>query len=198
MHRMRPVVIVVAVLFLLAGLAGAGAAMNAQPTAVAVVDMERVFDSLEEKTQLETALRSRQQELGQEEAERRQRIQQLSQDLEMLAPGTDAYRQKETELREAAMGFRLWAEMEEQQLNIDRGVHLESLYRRTVDAIGEIADEMGYDLVLYREGPLDVRGGDPNEIQTQIAIRKVLHASDEIDITDRVVQWMNNEYEARQ
>lgn len=198
MPWMRPLVILVAVLFLAAGLAGAGAALSAEPTAVAVVNMERVFDSLEEKDQLEANLRSRQQQLGQEEAERRQRIQQLSEDLEMLAPGTDAYRQKEAELREAAMEFRLWAEMEEQQLNIDRGVHLESLYRRTVDAVGEIADEAGYDLVLYREGSPELRGSDPSEIQTQIALRKVLYASDAVDLTDRVVQWMNNEFEARQ
>lgn len=196
--RLSITVAATAAVFLIAGLAGAGAAFQAEPTAVAVVNMERVFDSLDERTQIEAQMRSRQEQLSRERDRRRQEVQQLSQDIEVLNPDSDAYRQKESELRERLAEFRVWAEMEEQQLNIDRGLHLESLYRRTVNAIGEIADEMGYDIVLYKEGPLELQGSDPGEIQTQIAIRKVLHASDEVDITDRVVQTMNNQFEARQ
>lgn len=198
MQTARPLILVAAVVLLVVGLAGAGATLQGQPTAVAVVNMERVFDSLREKTEIEAQMRARAERLNREQEQRHRNIQQLRQDLEVLAPGSEAYTQKEAEMREAVMAFRLWTELEHQQLEIDRGLHLEGLYRRTLEGIRETASERGYDLVLYKESPLQLQGGDPAEVQQQIALRKVLYANDSIDITDDVVQRMNNQHEARQ
>lgn len=198
MHRMRILVFALAALFLAAGLAGATAALQAQPTATAVVDVQQVFSSLEERTQLEADMQGRAEQFSQQRQNREQQIQQLQQELQVLNPGSDAYQQKQDEYGKAVMEYQVWARFEEQKLKVEHALQLERLYRRTTDAISKVAQEYGYDIVLYKEQPLQLNRQELNidQVRSQIAIRKVLYASDTVEVTDRVIQRMNNEYQS--
>lgn len=200
MRLSRLTVSIFAVAFALIGIAGAVTAQNAlraEPTAVAVVNIERAFDQLNEKVAVESDIRSRGEQLGQEEQQRRQAIRQLREDLDVLNEGTTAYRQKEEELSRAAIELQTWTQFQQQRLAREHVLQTERLYRQMMDAIAELAGDEGYDAVLFREGEINFQAEQPQELVAQIQMRKVLYASDDIDITDQLIQRLNNAYEAR-
>ena len=196
MIRIRTLVLSLAALVVTAGLVGAAASMQAQPTSVAVVNVQEVFNNLKEKTNLEAQMQSRTEKLQQEEQQRRKTIQQLRQDMDVLAPGSDAYKQKEQQLQQKVIDLQVWTKFKQQQLSVERGLQVEGLYRRTLTSVKKIANEAGYDMVLFDEQSPEFNYDNPKQLLTLIQMRKVLYASDEVNITDQVIQRMNNEYEA--
>ena len=199
MRLTRLTVSLSAAAFLSIGIAGALAnnALRATPTAVAVIDIERAFDALSEKSAVEVEIRAQGERLAREEQERRQRIGQLRDDLGVLAAGSRAFREKEEELSRAIIDLQVWTQFQQQRLQREHVLHTERLYRKMLEAIARVAEDEGYDLVLFREATGRLQADTPQELAAQIQMRKILYANSRIDFTDQVVQRMNNAFEAR-
>ena len=71
---------------------------------------------------------------------------------------------------------------------------IEDLYRKCLDATEVVAKDLGYDVVLFKESTPDFNYENPQQLSTQIQVRKLLWSADEVDITDAVAQRMNNAY----
>jgi len=197
-HRLTRVLGLIAALSLLAGpAAGLASAQSEQSTRIAIVDIQQVFNSLEEKTAIEADLRTRTQELQEKEEQRQKELQQLQSDLEILAKDSPAYKQKMEQLEMGAIELQAWRQFETKKLNRERALQIERLYNETLETIGSVAEENGYDLVLYQEQKPDFSGVKPEQIGGAIASRKVLWASDALELTEQVITRMNNEYESR-
>jgi len=197
MNRTRKMWIVVAGLALgLCWFAGAKANhyLAGKPTAVAVVDVQRAFDSLQEKDQIEADLRAEAERLKVDEENKKKSIRELQADLEILAQGAPAWKQKKAALDTALIELQVWRSFETNKLNRERGVQIENLYRKVVDAIGRVAKDNGYDVVLFKEKPVEFKGAKPEQIPTLIQVRKVLWSADELDLTDLVIQQMNAQF----
>ena len=174
--------------------AQAGHFVKGRPTATAVADVQLVFESLKEKMQIEADLKSQLEQLNQEEQIRKQKLQELKSDLEILAPDTPAYNEKQSSLEQKAIELQAWQGFQTQKLNRERGLQIERLYRKMLDAIGRLAKQNGYDLVMFKEKPANFRGAKPEALNTLIQVRKVLWAAEELDLTDQIIQMMNNEF----
>jgi Skp family chaperone for outer membrane proteins len=170
--------------------------MQAEPTAVAVVNVQKVFNSLKEKQDIEAELKQRAQSLQSNEKEKRQKIQQMKSNLDVLKPGTSEYQQQEQKLERAVVDLKAWAQYKQQKMKRTRGVKMESLYRKTTDTAGNVAEDNGFDLVLYDEGSADLNYQSSKQLSTMIQMRKVLWSNDKLNITDQVIQRMNNQYQA--
>jgi len=118
----------------------------------------------------------------------------LQADLDLLAPGTPAYQQKEDEQSKKAIENTVWGQFEQAKLNKMAGLRIENLYRKALDAVALIAEELGYDVVLAKEAPPKFQYENLQQLLAKISLRKSLYASETIDITDQVIQRMNNEY----
>jgi outer membrane protein len=171
-------------------------AMQAEPTAVAVVNVQKVFNSLKQKQGIEAELKQRAQELQNQEKQRRQEIQQMKSNLDVLKPGTQQYKQQEQKLERAVVDLKAWAQYKQQKMKRTRGVKMESLYRKTADAAGQVAQDNGYDIVLYDEGNADFNYQSSKQLSTMIQMRKVLWSRSKLNITDQVIQRMNNQYQS--
>ncbi len=168
---------------------------KARPVAVGVVDVQRVFDALAEKVQADADLQTKADRLQQEGQERERKIQDLQKDLEVLAaPGSPAHAQKQDELEKMAIEFQTWRNFQSQKLQRERAVRYEQLYRKMSESLGKLAKENGFDLVMFKEGPFDTRNVKPEQLGTVIQLRKVLWAADDLELTDMLVQRMNNEF----
>ncbi len=198
MTRTRKIWIAVATLALgLCWFAGANAnhaLLAGKPSAVAVIDVTKAFDALAEKDAIEADLKSQGEKLKVEEQAKRKHILALQGDLEVLAKDSPAWRRKNEELQTAAIELRVWQTFENGKLNRERGLQIERLYRKLSDAVARHGKDNGYHVVLFKEKPVDFRNAKPEQIPTLIQVRKVLWHSDELDITDAVIQSMNNEY----
>src|SRR5690606_18805524 len=144
-------------------------------------NIEHAFDNLSEKTAVETQIRSRGEQLAAEEQQRRERIRNLREDLDMLAAGTQAHRDKQDELERAAFELQTWAQFQQQRLQREHVLQTERLYRQLVEAVGRIAEDEGYDVVLFREAMPRFQADNPQELVAQIQMRKVLYAGDNVD-----------------
>lgn len=178
------------------GLAGANAGymMAGRPTAAGVIDVQTVFESLKEKMQIEADLKSRLEQLNLEEQDQKQKLQEIKSDLDILAPDSPAFNEKQSQLEQQAIGLQTWRTFQTQKLNRERGLQIERLYRKLIDAVGTVAEQNGFDLIMFKEKPVDFRGAKPEALNTLIQVRKVLWSAPDLDLTDQVTQLMNNEF----
>ncbi len=161
-----------------------------------MVDVAQVFNTLKQNEQIQADMKTRAEKLEQQAKDKQAKIEQLRQRLKMLTPGAEAYKQTEQELQKAVIEHQVWARFEQRRLQVEGSLQTEQVYRRMSSTIEQIAKETGYDVVLYKDQQPKFEGSDPQQIRSQIAIRKVLYASDAVDITDQVVQRMDNQYES--
>lgn len=183
---------------LLAWTAGASSSRPpAQPTAIATVDIMDVIEGLNERTvlegQLEARMESRQAQLN----EVLDALKKLDADLQMLNAGTDEYREKMQEGIEKQALAKTRREVLSQIVSIDNGTVMEKLFSKIENAIQDIAEREGYDIVLFDDSSFEVPENAPNQdVVRAIITKSVIYRHDSIDITQQVITLMNNEYSA--
>ena len=178
------------------GLAGANAVsmMTGRPTAAGVIDVQMVFESLKEKMHIEANLKSRLEQLNLDEQEQKQNLQEIKSDLDILAPDSPAFNEKQNQLEQKAIELQTWRTFQTQKLSRERGLQIERLYRKLIESVGTVAKQNGFDLILFKEKPVDFSGAKPEALNTLIQVRKVLWSASDLDLTDQVTQLMNNEF----
>ncbi len=169
---------------------------GAAPTSVAVVDIRRVFENMDEIAAMRAEIRSKQEALTRKEQQRRKAIQQLEADLGLLNPEQEDFQNTREEIKTKLVELRVWKEVNAQSLEAEAGLQLAMAYRRATQEIEQIAQRQGYDLVLFRDDDKEIRGQNQQQVLQQIALHKVLYSNDAIDLTDRVTQQLNNRYNA--
>ncbi len=199
--KMRQKLGTVAVLLALLVLSGVvlaqAVAKRGRPTAVAVVDVQRVFESLKEKEQSEADLTTKADRLKAEQQDRQRKLEQMQKDMEMLAPGTPAFNTKQDDLERQAVELQAWGQFQSNKLQRERSLQIEGLYRKIMGSVEGFAKGNGYDVVLFKEGNFDFRNANPQQLSALIQVRKVLWSAEDLDITDQITQRMNNEFTNR-
>ncbi|MEX2672009.1 MAG: OmpH family outer membrane protein [Phycisphaeraceae bacterium] len=169
-----------------------------QPTRVAVVGVEQVFNNLAERRAVEADIQSQIEALQKEQQDRRTEIQDLENDYSILADGSDAAQQVREELESKLVSYEVWQQVSSRKMESERAIRISSIYRKMLNTIEQVAEREGYDMVMFRdEVPEFRRAQDQQQIAAMIQSRKLLYATDELDISDRVLQRMNNEFEGR-
>lgn len=177
--------------------ANANGLLSSRPSAVAVVNVLSVFESLKEKLQVEANLQSRAEGVKLDMQDRKRMLEELKSDLDILAPDTPAYNEKQAKLEQNFIESTAWGNFQNQKIAQEQVIQYERLYQKMMEAIGTIGRENGYDLVLFKEKPVNFRGAKPETIPRIIQSRKVLWSGDNLDLTDEVIQRMNNQYSNR-
>ena len=177
--------------------ATASGLLKGTPTAAAVVNVQAVFDALKEKTTIEAELQQRGEKLQAEQQDRQKQIQQMRSELDLLTPGTENFRKKQEELERTAIELQAWVQYENQKLQRERGIQIEGIYNKTLKAVADVAKANGYQLVLFSEGPPDLRWENAQQLSALVQLRKVLYYDPALDITELVTQKMNNDYQNR-
>lgn len=166
-----------------------------QPTRVAVVDIKAAFDSLHEKAKIEADFQARATQIKIEQDRRQKEIDALRGDIEVIPTGTPDHDRKMEELQKAGINAQAWIQFTTTKLNRDRVRATEGLYKKLLGEIEKVAKAEGYDVVLFKEQiPNFPPNVEPQQLAALIQVRKVLYASDDIDITSGVVQKMNREF----
>ena len=195
--RKNPIVLLgaIAAIMVVCVYAGAQAdrARQARPCAIAVVDVSAVFNALDEKPTIDAARDKLRREMKAENDRRVQEINQLKEDRDLLQPGP-AFQEKQRELELAAIELQALQEYQKRRLISERALQTERIYSKITDALGAIAQAEGYDVVLFKERPIDFRAANPQQIDALVALRKVLWSKPDLDITAQVTDKMNNDF----
>jgi Skp family chaperone for outer membrane proteins len=171
------------------------------PTVVATIDLQKVMNSLAERGDLEAALTAQSQEILAERDHRQSEIEQLATELEDMVEGSEQTRLQE-ELDLKLLQEMAWIRFIQQEIDIEKSLMLENLYRSMQENSAKLAEIEGIDLIIINDGGDEfvVSGGlkitRQDQIREQIAMRRVLYRAKAIDISDDLIIRMNNEYAA--
>ncbi|MHC4989729.1 MAG: OmpH/Skp family outer membrane protein [Planctomycetota bacterium] len=178
---------------------GARPPMLMKPTTVATVRLSKVLEGLEQRAEAEVALTAMAETVKAEAERREAEIRNLQTQTE----GADTAEQRmrlDEQLALTSLNYQAWLRFKQEQVDVERALLLEALYRSIRKAIAEMAETEGYDLVAVDDSEGAVTWSDdarvPREAQVlqQIAGRRLLYTNPSVDITDDVVARMNNAF----
>jgi Skp family chaperone for outer membrane proteins len=160
---------------------------------VAVVNLTRLWDGYQKRAVLDTKLTQLQQTKAQTMREKGDDIKQLTQKLELLAPGSTQRDQAERELQQKQVEGRTLAELSAQELAKKYLEYWDVIYNDICTATEKLAQQEGYDLVL-KTVDRKLRTGSAPELQAKIEGMTVLYSTPRLDLTDRLLAALNEEF----
>ncbi|MEE8156197.1 MAG: OmpH family outer membrane protein [Phycisphaerales bacterium] len=199
-----PVFVIMVLLAVVVGyevLAGGAAAPG--PAVIAVVRIEPLADGLK---QFADANADVDRLLGEIEVEAQRRREATKALTEQHSNAVDAKQREEFSDKIALERLKneSWFQTARRELELDKAVRLQDLYKKIVDAINTLALSEGYDLVIVDDSgealPFNrnARVVPQDQVRQQLTRRKVLFVSPTLDITEDLIMRMNNEFNAAQ
>ncbi|MEL7474363.1 MAG: OmpH family outer membrane protein [Planctomycetota bacterium] len=172
----------------------AAARQMASPSVVALVDLERLINNLDQFKQMQSRIQPMVDQLQTELDTIVQDLQDLDSQY-TITPETDNTQRTaiERDMRklDAIAGQR--KAINEQLISLRQGDELRMIYESVRASISTLAEREGYDLVIVDDRNIRVpeRNADAGTVQNVISRKRVLFASNEVDITDRLISLMN-------
>lgn len=164
---------------------------------VAVIDLNKVLDQLDEKTFRERQLEGFLKGLEESVNEIGNQLKQAREELKILKSGTPAFIAKREEVlrltarvQAEAQAAKVLAEEKKKTMQVD-------LYEKIGDATREFAKKNALDLVLVDDSKEKIpQDASPQQAQAAMINKRVMFAAADVDISDLVAQQMNNEFKA--
>jgi Skp family chaperone for outer membrane proteins len=180
-----------------------------QSAIVATVDLQRVFDGLEQRNDAVRKLQQMHADFQAERKEREGRINAMRDELRELvrAAGQNQPLPAEAQRLEEQMvlkhlRYQAWMRFMNDKFDVEYSLMLQDLFRTVRNAASTMADIEGYDLILLDDSKEELmvnpesRQTREAQIRQQMTARSILYARDAIDVTADLVERMNNEFRA--
>lgn len=198
-----PVLGLVAVAAVLGGVSAGSAFSSARmkgPTAVGIVDLERLLPTLNEINDVNKANESRAASMQKDVNALKNSFDNIMKELEAISKtDTQARLEKFIQAQEAKAAFESKFKIAQTKLSIERGQFLRPFYKKIQDACAKLAADQQLDLIILddrrKEIPDDESLTD-GQVTQIIKDKHVLYAGKAVDITDNLTTQMNNEYAA--
>ena len=168
---------------------------------VALANPGRIIDGIKETKDLQAKLKVEVDSLESQSRQKQEELTDLKNRRDQLKPGTPQYDQLNGQLREKAIDFQAWSQVNKADLESRQKAQLKNLYQKMQDAVAEIAKQQGYDLVLTEQAPQLPPNTDQmqmNDLRGLLNARNVLFAKPELDITSQVIAKMDEKYQSGQ
>jgi len=166
------------------------------PTKTAVVDIVKVFNDYQRTKEINDRLNKEQLELQNQRKQKIDRVEALKAQLENLNPDSKDYYQRQKELLEVSIDLKNFTEIKSEEVKREFRVLTEDIYKQILKSIEDVAKEMGYDMVMYLD-MMEIHGDSFPALLEKIRERKVLYAAKHIDITQNVLDALNQSYKLK-
>jgi Skp family chaperone for outer membrane proteins len=171
------------------------------PSSVAIVDLAQLTLNLDESKLLKDQLLKQRDESQKKLQEIKDELTAVTKNLEAMGKdkkGTPEF------LREFARQYELESTLKargeglQKLIDVAEGENMKVMFAKVVDAVNRLGKERGYDLILWDDrsiGP-PAKLATGAEVWSLIRDRRILYASDRVNITNDVLLQMNNEFKA--
>jgi len=166
-----------------------------RPTVMAFVDIQRVFNSLEERAQMISDAEAFAEELQEEKIARRHKITDIDSEIELYKDGSKKRKELVQKQKLDALGYSVFAECCEIKLKRFEARAIRSMYDNIRVAAEKLSKENGWDVVYVNDSVVELPDKDNPNIMGEIASRRVLYANTEFDVTDQLIEYMNDEFD---
>lgn len=163
------------------------------PSRVGVVDLVRVFNEFEQTKVLNAEIDKYKAKLGEEKVQREEKIDTERKTLQTFAPDSADYQRRAREVRKMMIEYRAWLETEQQNLTDEHRRWIERTYDMVTQTTAAVAQARSIDVVITKED-LDRSVSDTTVLLKQILNRKVLYSNPDLDITNEVMQRLNDAF----
>jgi Skp family chaperone for outer membrane proteins len=174
-----------------------------QPTSVALVDLEKLMKGLHEMAARNNQNQVQGMKMQDDLTKLNDQAEALKKDLDeggIIPPGPSERRNEKTaELFQKRALLKATKDSYQAVFDVRRGNIVHEMYDKIIAAIDAFAKREGYDLVLLDDRAIElppVNAAVANELNPVIEKKRILFARDGMDITDRVMTVMNNQYDA--
>lgn len=173
----------------------ANQATPASKTSVAVVNLEKTFNGLEEWVAVEGKLLEMGTRIEDEAARRREQVEGMLADTEDYPVGSEKYKEAERRYEMAALEFQAYVAMHQGRRLEFNNSEIKRLYDKIKSSAQAIADQRGLDLILVDDSVVPIPEST-QDILSQISSRRILFAREQLDITDSLIEQMNSTFSA--
>lgn len=169
------------------------------PTSIATVDLTRLLNQLDEQRALQQDIKRLDRDLLEKLQMRKDAIAALQADLDPLEPGSPLFLERSGELLLAKKDVQAFEEYRFTTIDLHMALNLQKMYWKTNEAVKKLANGR-FQLILYSDVltafrfPESSRLSRTAQVRQQIASRTMLHAEPSLDLTDELIQRMNNAY----
>ncbi len=165
------------------------------PSVIATINLERVFQNLDEKGAADIKLQQIADDLEAEGRDMKQKIDLNEQDLDLFAPGTPKYQASLEAWTLATLRYQSFIEFGRRKIDVQKALTLKNIYQSIKTATAALAEENGYDMVFVDDSIAEMQPGGEAEMTRQISARRMLYTSPRIDVTDELVTRMNKAFQ---
>jgi Skp family chaperone for outer membrane proteins len=170
----------------------------APPTAVGVVNLRKVFDVLPQSAEWDVKIKGLESAFAEEARTRKGELDGMVKAIEAMAEG----KERETKLDEARLKrlqLEQWAGFKELEIDRERSLKWQAVYKLVRDAARQLAADEGYDLVLVDDSGVEIRTqraqNAPSleaQAQSQISQIRVLFSGGAADVTQKILVQIKN------
>jgi Skp family chaperone for outer membrane proteins len=168
-----------------------------KPAVIATVDLEKIFNRLDEREHADTELANLANDLQKNIDAIVRRINALEEELEVYDRGSDKYQETLEKLSLLSLEYQADVEWSRQMIEFQRAVILRRIYSSIRTFMETEASARGIDIVFVDDTVVDLPPGDEEETTRQISARRMLYTNPAIDITDEVIRRMNDDFGRR-
>jgi len=178
-------------------LGGAAMLVPSKPAVIAAVDLERVYNSLDQQAASDAELEKLAAALGVEEEQQRDELRTLEAELDAFKPGSDAHRKLMSRIEEKLVLYKARVEFDRQKIEARRADFIRRIYDQIKATLRTLAKENGWDVVFLDDSipPLEV--ADPQRTMQQISARRMLFTNPDLDVTEMLILRMNADFASK-
>lgn len=171
---------------------------QSQPTKVGVINVGKVFNSLQETKDVKDKLQSDQRSLKAEMDGHQQELNSLKQQRDStLKPGTPQYQDMTQQLEKKSITYDTELKIKQLGLQQQQTQQLKAIYDKITAAVTDMAKKRGLDLVLVENNPpfpADVADMEPTALSHLINDRNMMYVSPSVDLTNDAVTALDAGY----
>ena len=163
------------------------------PSVVVTFNIEQVFDQIDARVLADRELQTAASELERETKAKQYEVDQLKEDLEAFAPGTDAHDTAQADLLQATLEFQGMVEFARRKLEVKKARVLGRLYEDIRTASKDLATREGWDYVFVDDSISPLQANTEVEMMRQISARRFIYSTDQNDVTAELIKYMNEQ-----
>jgi Skp family chaperone for outer membrane proteins len=176
---------------------------TASSTVVVAVNLRTVLDGLEQRSVAEAEVEEIKDRILAEDGQRKQELQDLRAQFDNIPEADeDARDALQEQLARQALDYDAWSRFSLEQVDIETSLRLRDLHRAIKSAIAELCEIEGYDIVLVDDSQQELTVNRDSRVSREVQVlqqmisRRMMYVNPVADITDELIERMNNAYNA--
>lgn len=160
---------------------------------IGVVDLNKVFEKYEKRKTFDVQLKEKENQYQKIINDKKKELVSLNEKIQLLDLGSEVRKKDEETFEKKNIELESYAKFAEKNLVKKYKEYFESLYTEVCKEVEDIGRREQYDLIIKKEEP-ELQSRGISELQFKVGIKSVLYHSENIDITDQVINNLNKRF----